>query len=37
MVAGWPGRILSSWLSLKFAVIQTSGATIEKICWPAVT
>ena len=27
----------SSWFSLKFAVIQTSGVTIENICWPGVT
>ena len=34
---GWPGRMRSSWVSLKLAVTQTSGETIEKICWPGVT
>ena len=27
IVAGWPGRIAASWVSLKFAVTQISSGT----------
>ena len=34
MSTGWPGRIRSSWVSLKFAVTQTSRGTNIISAWP---
>lgn len=36
MVTCWPGRMPSSSVSLKLAVIQTSVVTSDITCWPAV-